>query len=206
MVFDKSATASESRGIATSTLIKAGFIPLPWFLFWTAAGGMFAPGYSAVSQHASELTLLGGMPQILLDIAALGSGAAFILFGIGLWRETGRTLAFGAIAWILFGVSMMSNGIWIMGSPLHGLYALGLANLVAPALSLIETRRLRDDHSLFVVTILCSFGGLFYLWLNLMGLDAPATHGLTQRLFSSLCSLWPAWAAYRYAAARVHPI
>ncbi|WP_116089552.1 DUF998 domain-containing protein [Sphingomonas crusticola] len=192
---------ASSRDVGTRLFISAGLIPLPWFLLWVTIGGLLAPNYDPIGQHASELSLLGGAPRMLLAIAAIGSGLAFIAFGIGLWRESGRAIAFGALAWMAFGVSMISNGIWVMGSPMHGLYALGLASILAPAFSLLEMQRLRADRSLFVVTVLCSFGGLFYLWLNLMGFDAQPTHGLTQRVFSSLCSLWPAWAAWRFREA-----
>ena len=90
-------------------LLMAGWVPLPWFLFWTSVAGYTAPHYSAVSQHASELTLIPGLPHTLLDVAAIGSGLAFIAFAIGLWLESGRPLAFGAVSWLLFGVAMVAG-------------------------------------------------------------------------------------------------
>jgi hypothetical protein len=125
-------------------LLAAGYIPLPWFLIWTSIAGAMAPGYSALSQQASELTRLPGLPHALLDVAALGQGVAFTVFAVGLWLESGRRIAFGALSWLLFGAAMASNGLFTMGSPMHGLYALGLVTLIAPALSLLETRSLRD--------------------------------------------------------------
>ena len=56
-------------GKSTRILLAAGCIPLPWFLVWTSIAGAMVPGYSALSQHASELTLLPGLPQVLLDAA-----------------------------------------------------------------------------------------------------------------------------------------
>ena len=78
-----------------------------------------------------------------------------------------------------------------MGNRLHGLYAVGIINLVAPALSLLELRALRDIKSAYIVTVVVSVAGIVYLWLNLMGFDPEGARGLTQRLFSSINSLWP---------------
>ena len=122
------------------TLIAAGLVPLPWFLVWSLAAGALEPGYSAISQHASELTVRPGLPHTLLNVSAIGSGLGFAVFAIGLWLESGRRLAVGALCWLIFGISMISNGVWPMGNPLHGLYILGLTNLIAPSLSLLELR------------------------------------------------------------------
>jgi hypothetical protein len=173
-------------------LLAAGLVPLPWFLFWSSIAGALAPGYRALSQHASELTLQTGIPHTLLTVAAIGSGAAFVAFAIGLWLESGRILAVGALCWLLFGVAMISNGVWPMGSPLHGLYALGVANLIAPALSLLESAKLRDNSLAYGFTAFVSVAGVVYLWLNLIGADPQELRGLTQRIFSSINSLWPA--------------
>jgi hypothetical protein len=41
------------------------------------------------------------------------------------------------------------------------------------------------------VTALVSIAGIVYLWLNVVGADPEGYRGLTQRLFSSINSLWP---------------
>jgi len=43
--FDASATHKPLVRLA----LIAGMLPLPWFLFWTAVGGMHVPEYSAIS-------------------------------------------------------------------------------------------------------------------------------------------------------------
>jgi hypothetical protein len=177
--------------VAVKYTLIAGLVPLPWFLVWTTIGGMLLPDYSAISQHGSELLAAGGGPALCLKVAAIGSGTAFIAFGAALWERSSHKIAVGAIAWILFGLSMISNGIWPMGSPLHGLYAVGIANLVAPALTHIEVAHLLPSRRYYALTALVSAAGAFYLWLNLTGNDPTAFRGLTQRIFSSINSLWP---------------
>lgn len=183
-------------GNTARILLSAGFIPVWWFLLWTEIGGALAPGYSALSQQGSELTLLPGLPRWCLDIAAMGTGVAFFFFAIGLWIESGRKFALGSLSWILFSVAMVSNGIWKMGDPRHGLYAIGIANLIAPAVSLLEMRRLRTNRVAYAMTAIASAAGILYLWLNLIGADPAAYRGLTQRIFSSINSLWPAVIAF----------
>jgi hypothetical protein len=171
--------------------LLAGLVPLPWFLVWTTAGGQLSPQYNAVSQHGSELLAAGEFAALCLRVAAIGSGLAFIAFGAGVWAKSGRTVALGALAWILFGLSMVSNGVWPMGHPMHGLYAVGIANLVAPALSHIELAPWLKSRRYYALTALVSAAGVLYLWLNLTGNDPQAFRGLTQRVFSSVGSLWP---------------
>lgn len=188
--------------LPTRLLLLAGLLPLPWFLVFGSIAGALDPGYSAAAQHVSELTVKPGLSHVLVNVAALGSGLAFVLFAIGLWIEAGRTVSFGAICWAVFGVSMLSNGVWPMGSPLHGLYAVGLLNLVAPTLSLLELRGLRDRAVPFAVTVFVSLAGIAYLWLNLTGNDPEGYRGLTQRIFSSINALWPAVVAVYLLRAR----
>jgi hypothetical membrane protein len=186
----------ESIDPLTRRLLLLGLIPLPLFLIGIGIAGLFAPNYSWISGHGSELSRIPGMARTIFILVVLVWGVSFVGFAIGLLRMT-RWRSVGAYCWLLFGLAMCSNAIWPMGSPLHGLYSLALVSLIAPALSLAETESLRRIRGLTFVTILVSLAGVFYLWLNLLGLDPPAYRGLTQRLFSSLNSFWPAFVAWR---------
>jgi hypothetical protein len=177
---------------AVDAFLFAGFIPLPWWLIWNTVAGWLVDGYDPMAQHASEIPADNGSADSLAKLGALGSGVGFCLFAIGLWVITARRFSLGALAWFIFGASMLSNAIWPMGTPMHGLYAVGIINLIAPAISLLELRALRDDRLAYVTTCLVSFAGVLYLWMNLTGHDPVAWRGLTQRVFSSINSLWPA--------------
>ncbi|MGZ5199240.1 MAG: DUF998 domain-containing protein [Telluria sp.] len=179
-----------------NVVLFAGFVPLPWFLFWTAVAAGLLPGYSSVSQHSSEILAHGGMSAACFRIAVMGAGAAFILFGAAVWRRSAIAVPLGAIAWVLFGVSMLSNGVWPMGSPMHGLYGLGMVNLIAPALSHLELSERLPGRRAYAATALVSVAGVVYLWMNLTGNDPGALRGLTQRIFSSISSAWPFLATY----------
>ena len=137
-----------------------------------------------------------------VDCAAIGVGVFLGLFAAGLWRTSGKAIAFGALAWILFGLSMASNGLWIMGNPMHGVYGLGLIVMVAPALSTLEMNVTAEDRATYWIAGIVSFLGVFYFWLNTLGFDPMHYRGLTQRLYATITLLWPAWAAYRLLSKR----
>lgn len=181
----------------TRIAVRAGYVPLIWFIGFLTVAGFVTAGYSPIASHASELSLVTGSGMVLFKIAVIGSGTAYVLFAAGLWRRTNLLISWGAVSWMAFGISMISNGLWPMGNPLHGLYALGLLSLVAPALSAIETPALRQDRITRAVTAFCSLCGVLYLWMNLTGHDPEIMRGLTQRVFSSINSLWPFVAAWR---------
>jgi len=178
-------------------LLISGFIPAGWFIMLVTIGGWLSPGYSPMAQQASELTLVGGAPRVMVDLAAIGTGVFLMIFGVGLWKISGKPIAFGALAWILFALSMASNGVWVMGSPMHGAYGLGLIVMVAPALSMFEARGLSQDGRIYWITGIVSFLGIFYFWLNVLGFDPMHYRGFTQRIYAILTLLWPAWAANR---------
>ncbi|WP_152553491.1 DUF998 domain-containing protein [Erythrobacter longus] len=181
----------------TRPLISAGFLPLPvWLIFVTVAGFM-TPGYSAIESHASVMTLGEGWSLWITNSAAIISGAALIVFGVGTWGASGRIVSGGAFCWIIFGISMIANGIWPMGSPMHGLYAIGIINILGPALTLLECDREALRKRMIGFTVFCSLMGVLYLWVILVGLDPEGYTGLTQRIFGSINFLWPLVFAYQ---------
>lgn len=184
----------------TRTLISAGFLPLPWFMIWVTIGGMFMPGYSWISQHASEMTLVPGTANVLLKIGAVGTGVLYILFALGLWRYSDRKVSWGSICWAVFGFSMLSNGIWNMGDPRHGFYAIGIVNIIAPTLALAENRKLADNQIVYLATVAVSLSAILYLWLIMTGHDPEGYRGLSQRIFSSINSSWPLVVAWSVIA------
>jgi hypothetical protein len=183
--------------VGSGALLWFGYLPAVWFISVVSIAGSLVRDYSSISQQASELTLIAGAPRIVVDIAALGVGIFLSVFSIELWRASGKAVAFGALAWILFALSMASNALWVMGNPMHGLYGLGFSVIIAPALSALEMGAAGQDRQTYCITGLISFVGIVYFWLNVLGFDPPHYRGLTQRIYACLILLWPAWAAHR---------
>lgn len=161
-------------------LRQAVYVPLAAMLVPIAAS-WFVPGYSSVSQHMSELELLGGAVATLTRFAAIVSGASIVLFAFGLLAHS-RQYAFTALASIVFGLSMISNGVFVMGSPLHGLYGVGLIALLGPAFFVAETQHTDIARRVRTWLLAAALLTLLYMWLMFAGLDPMPYRGLTQRL------------------------
>jgi len=161
--------------------------------------GFFAVDYSPISSHASVMTLQDNLSHPIVSTGALLTGVSLIVFGIAIWRASKLSISGGAICWVLFGIAMIANGIWPMGSPMHGLYIIGIANILAPALTLLDIRNESLRQKLYGVTTFISLASLFYVWILLNGFDPDGFQGLTQRLFASIGYLWPFVFAYHYS-------
>jgi len=157
----------------------------------TTIAGFFANEYNPFASHVSAMTLQDGIAHSLANAAALLSGGALVVFGISIWFLSQRLFSAGALCWILFGISMIANGIWPMGSPLHGLYIIGLFNVLAPALSLLDLKSETLRARLHKVTMFCSLASVCYLWILLNDFDPEGYSGLTQRVFGAINLFWP---------------
>ena len=161
-------------------LQQARYLPLAAMLVPVAAS-WFVPGYSSVSQHMSELELLGGPVAAITRAAAIVSGASILLFGLGLLGYS-RRYAFTALASAVFGLSMVSNGVFVMGSPLHGLFGVGLVAVLGPAYFVAESHGIDLPPRARAWLLAAALLTLGYMWLMFSGLDPSPYRGLTQRL------------------------
>ncbi|QWT20131.1 DUF998 domain-containing protein [Bacillus sp. NP157] len=153
--------------------------------------GFFVPGYSSISQHMSELELLSPSISMACRVGAIVAGLSIVGFAIALLVQHGARYRFTALASAIFGISMVSNGVFTMGSPLHGLYAIGLTVILCPAFFAAERRAGTDTVSLVVAFLV-----LVYMWALMTGLDPAATRGLTQRLITVPMFAWFGYAAW----------
>ncbi len=152
----------------------------------------FLSGYSSISQHISEVALLDHPIALIQRGAALITGVSITLFGAWLFMAKGAK--YTAVAAVLFGASMISNGVFVMGSPLHGLYGLGFFMVLVPAFFATEVAQAGSklqNLSMFVALAI-----MFYLWLMISGLDPQEFRGLTQRIATLMIFGWYTVASY----------
>ena len=173
---------------------QAVFFPLAAMLVPILAS-FVVPGYSSISQHLSELEVLDHPVATITRGAAIVSGASIVLFGVGLLGAS-RRYAFTALAAFVFGASMISNGIFVMGSPLHGLYGIGIFMVLTPAFFAAEIHASEHSSSVKALSMTAAVLTMLYMWLMLSGLDPAAYRGLTQRLAIIPIFGWYSLAAY----------
>ncbi len=158
--------------------------------------GIAVPGYSSISQQMSELGLMGSYPAAFESVAGVVVGASIIIFSASLFRQASGRFVFTVLTSFLFGVSMLCNGIFVMGSPLHGLYGIGFFTVLTPALFIAELRHAERSSAIAAVSKWAAVLTLFYMWLTITRFDPEGFHGLTQRLAAIPIFGWYSCASY----------
>ena len=180
----------------TLLILSAIFAPVGMLI--PMAFGFCQPGYSSISQHMSELEAIPGAAAQATRIGAFGSGLSIAAFGIALLLTKTSRMPFTAVAALVFGASIMSNGIFMVGSPLHGLYAIGLTCILAPAFFAAEYPYRSDGERPDKISLTASVLVLIYMWLLMTGLDPAPIRGLTQRV-----AVLPIFGWYSYASIKL---
>ena len=174
---------------------QAMFLPLGAMLVLMLVG-LTVPGYSSASQQMSELGLLAGYPAVFESALGVIVGVSVIIFGFGLIGHPSGCFAFTAGTSIVFGVSMLSNGIFPMGSPLHGMYAIGFAVILTPVLFVAELRASEQTQATRTASMWVAVTTLFYFWATITRFDPNGFHGITQRLAIIIIFGWLSYASY----------
>ncbi|MEM0926447.1 MAG: DUF998 domain-containing protein, partial [Planctomycetota bacterium] len=104
--------------------------------------------------------------------------------------------ALSAFLITVFGISMISNGLYPMGSPMHGLYGIGLSLAIAPFASIYEWKGTAMPKRYFGLSIAAGIVISLYYWSIVIGLDPPDYRGLTQRTASLFIFGWIAYSAW----------
>jgi hypothetical protein len=160
------------------------------------------PGYSSVAQHISELALLNHPAAATQRITAVVTGVSILGFGLGLVLLAPRTFRFTSVTAALFAISMMSNGIFTMRTPLHGLYGLGLFMALVPAFLATEFPWREGRIALVRLSLAVALFNMSYEWLIVSEFDPPGFRGLTQRVATLVIFGWYSIAAFMVVRAQ----
>jgi hypothetical membrane protein len=178
-------------------LIKQALLLPLYFFVPVLIAGILTADYSAISQHASEITLTDNLTAItVLNTGAILTGLSCILLSIGLIRVSKKRSLLSAILLLIFGISMISNGLYPMGNPMHGFYGIGLSMMILPFVSCYEFKGSSIDKKYFPITVIAGLVIFIYFWSMLVGLDPAEYRGLTQRIASVVIFGWVAYLAF----------
>jgi hypothetical protein len=171
----------------------------------------FLPGYSSISQHISEVELLDNPIAAIQRIAVIVTSVSIVLFGVGVFRVSSGRMGFTAVIAVIAGLSFASNAVFIMGSPLHGLYGLGGFSMVlVPAFFAAEIQQLAGSRRIRQLSLLVTTVLMAYLWIMLAGFDPAHFRGLTQRLITVIYYGWFSlvcyWLSYRAAGVSIQRV
>lgn len=183
-----------SAGVAASILYYGNLI----------VSSLFYPGYSHVTQYASELGSSSARYPMIFNTGVLLTGIAGIAAGPGFFlalrRLTGKSIlaALTGLAVGLFGVAMIFGGLFPMPNPLHGGFGLGMAIHLAPLFLLLAVWKREDLRGLKTYSLLAFLLGLafFAIMMGVGSLVTRANVGVFQRLYSLSIFPWIGIAAY----------
>lgn len=177
-------------------LIKqATLLPLLFFIPIFIAGSLVS-GYDSIKQHASEITLTDfDTAKTFVNIGAILSGLSCIIMAIGIILNF-KKFYISSILLMIFGISMVSNGIYPMGTAMHGFYGIGLTIMILPFIACYELKTENIEKLFFKISLISGFITFVYFWSMLSGLDPFNYKGLTQRIASVFLFGWIAYFAF----------
>ncbi|MBO3115111.1 DUF998 domain-containing protein [Winogradskyella sp. DF17] len=179
-------------------LIKqATLLPLLFFIPVFVAG-FLVPDYDLIKQHGSEITVTSfETAKLIINTGAILTGLSCIILAFGIIVNFKKYYVLsGLIA--VFGVSMVSNGIYPMGTLMHGFYGIGLTLMIIPFIACYELKNEDVKKVFFKISLISGFIIFIYLWSMLVGLDPANYRGLTQRLASLFIFGWLAYLAFQF--------
>lgn len=159
---------------------------------------LFYPGYSHITQYASELGGPDATYPAIFNTGIILTGVAGMMAGVGFYcalkQMTGRVLLpfLLALCVVLFGLSLVMGGLFPIPDERHGGFGLGLVIHLAPwllALGLWKHKTLRG-LVLFLVVNGVIFLALFAIMMGVGELVTRANVGIWQRLYALAMLPW----------------
>lgn len=177
-------------------LIKqATLIPFIFFIPTTIAG-FLTDNYSFIKQHGSEITITDfETAKAFVNSGAIATGISCIVLAIGVSLKF-KKYYLSSILLAIFGISMITNGLYPMGSLMHGLYGIGLTYMILPFVACCELKGESVGKYFFPVSLIVGCLVFVYFWSLLIGLDPTNYRGLTQRIASVFIFGWIAYFAF----------
>lgn len=180
------------------------------FLLWCAVcvpllyfgtllvSSLFFPGYSHVTQYASELGSAAAPYPWIFNSGIILTGVAGLAAGVGFVRTTaalGGHRVLGILAGLfvgLFSVSIILAALFPMPDPRHAAFGLGIAIQAAPFLLAAAIWRVPSLRSLRTALVVVG-AVMLVLFAIMMGVGAMVTRanvGLFQRAYALTTFPW----------------
>lgn len=159
---------------------------------------LFFPGYSHVTQYASELGSAEARYPAIFNGGIFLTGLAAIGGAIGFARavaELGGHRILGVLAGLflgLFGVSMLMGAAFPMPDPRHAAFGLGIAIQLAPFLLAAALRKVPEVRNLrtFLILVGLAMLILFAIMMGVGSLVRRSNVGLFQRAYALTTFPW----------------
>ena len=177
-----------------STLLW-GLILAPIFYYVALIGGsLLWPGYSHVTQYASELGSSASPNPMFFNGNVILCGLAALIGGFGLTHVL--TLLSGNRGWAiaagvsisLWGLAIIVAGLYPMPDDRHGAYGLAIIGQFTPLFAWLALRKVEGLSGLkmFLLIIFVSSFTLFAIMMGVGGMVTRANVGIWQRVNTAI--------------------
>ena len=168
------------------------------YYFGLFAGAATYPGYSHMTNYASELGAAAAPYPWLFNISIVLAGATAIIAALVLPIAFGAVGAsrpwsiLAAIAAALWGASMVMGGLFPMPDERHGGFGLGLVAPLIPLLVLLALRPVGNTGGIrtFLMIVFAASVAMLAIMFGVGELVTSANVGLYQRLNSGVSIGW----------------
>lgn len=168
------------------------------YYFGLLAGAATYPGYSHITNYASELGAADAPYPLLFNLSIILAGASAIIGGLTLpaaFKDLGARRAWAvaaAVALALWGASMVMGGLFPMPDERHGAFGLGLVAPLIPLFVLLAlgTVKAAGAMRLFLGLVFAGSVVMLAIMFGVGELVTQANVGLYQRLNSGISILW----------------
>lgn len=180
-------------------LLPMALIAIPvLYYFALIVGAATYPGYSHVTNYASELGAAEAPYPALFNISIILAGAAAIFASLAMpasFRAAGALRLWSilaAIALALWGVAMVMGGLFPMPDERHGAFGLGLAAPLIPLFTLLALRPVEDSRGIriFLALVFAASVVMLAIMFGVGELVTRANVGLYQRLNTAASIPW----------------
>jgi hypothetical membrane protein len=170
-------------------LLWGVFLSPVFYYVGLLGGALLYPGYSHVTQYASELGSASAPYPAFFNLSAIACGLSAIVgaFALGpvivsLGGKRGWAYA-TAVTLVLWGAAVIMAGLFPMPNELHGAYGLGMAGQLTPLLAWLALRPVKglDGLKIFLLAIFFVSLAFFAIMMGVGGLVTRANVGLWQR-------------------------
>lgn len=177
-----------------STLLW-GLILAPLFYYVALIGGsLLWPGYSHVTQYASELGSSASPNPMFFNGNVILCGLSALIGGFGLSHvltdlSGGRRWAVAAgVSISLWGLAIVIAGLYPMPDDRHGAYGLAIVGQFTPLFAWLALRRVEGLTGLktFLAIIFVASFALFAIMMGVGGLVTRANVGIWQRINTAI--------------------
>jgi hypothetical membrane protein len=177
-----------------STLLW-GLILAPVFYYVALIGGsLLWPGYSHVTQYASELGSSASPHPMFFNGNVILCGLAALIGGFGLAHvltqlSGSRNWAIAAgVSISLWGIAIMIAGLYPMPDDRHGAYGLAIIGQFTPLFAWLALRKVEGLGGLktFLMIIFVASFALFAIMMGIGGMVTRANVGIWQRVNTAI--------------------